>query len=146
MIVIQAAAPLVAIGLRTISPKSAKPEEKPSLRESFAKLTWSCSTLLLLVIAFSTLELVAASVRVEFGRRRRDLFIHPSPASAPSSTGGYRHHYELHQIVARLVCSKKPPSIFGLHATADEKTTPWALHEGSGSSLTWTLSLSSSYL
>jgi hypothetical protein len=33
---------------------------------------------LLLVIAFSTLELVIAEVRVEFGHRRRDLFIHPS--------------------------------------------------------------------
>jgi hypothetical protein len=36
---------------------------------------------LLLVIAVSTLELVATGVRMEFGRRCHDLFIHPSPAS-----------------------------------------------------------------
>jgi len=62
-------------------------------------------------------------------RHRRDLFINPSPDLHRVLQEASRHHYELHQIIARLVCSNKPPSIFGLHATADEKTMPWASHE-----------------
>jgi hypothetical protein len=48
---IQAAARLIVISLRTVSPKSAKPEEKLSLGE-LRQAAWSHSTRLPLVIAF----------------------------------------------------------------------------------------------